>query len=626
MNLKEKIEKNEFEARIFISFSIVIIVCFISFILMKDYQPVYYVIFEALGIESYSSYFFIFTSAAMFFISVLRMWAGSLLSSRTVMSFKVVSDSFVTSGPYILVRNPIYFADWLAMCIFCLYMSFAGVLLPLLFYIHYFRLIKYEEKSFGNFNPYVYSKYLNEVSRLLPSFKSLSAFLKNHPQLSLNSDGIRHNALYLLFVPGFLVGYFTDSFLYTVITGIPAVIDWAVVHTIIGLNKSSSVPVKKKKVFDDVLYSQCWEDPQMDRSAFGIRQDDVVFSISSGGCNVLTFLIDNPKSIISLDLNPHQNYLLELKIAAFKYLPYDWLLELMGVTESKRRTGIYDLIKYDLSDGARNFWDGNPKKICEGIINCGRYEHYIKLLRNVLRLIVSKRTLRKIYKIKDPEQRKQLFEKKWNNLRWKIFTKVLLSRKTMSLLFDKAFFRFLKDDFSFGDHFAEKVKMGITGLPLDENYFLRYILFGNYDEKYLPVYLRKENYEIIKKRINRIQIVTDSCDHFFKKTDDDSISKFNFTNIFEWISEDDFKSILKEIIRVAKDNAVITYRNLLVPRQHPESLSDIIFSESRLAEELHHKDLSFIYNNYIVEKIIKEDKKCHTRSSEYILEVNSEIL
>ena len=67
---------------------------------------------------------------------------------------------------------------------------------------------------------------------------------------------------------------------------------------------------KNKKVFQDVLYAQCWEDPQIDREAFNITSDDIVFSITSGGCNVLTFLIDNPKKIIALDLNPYQNYLL----------------------------------------------------------------------------------------------------------------------------------------------------------------------------------------------------------------------------------------------------------------------------------------------------------------------------
>jgi len=79
-----------------------------------------------------------------------------------------------------------------------------------------------------------------------------------------------------------------------------------------------------------------------------------------------------------------------------------------------------------------------------------QYENYMKLLRNCIRILVSKRTIRKFFDSDDIDQRKRLFKKKWNTWRWKLFTKVLLSRKTMSLLFDEAFFKYLKDDFSFG--------------------------------------------------------------------------------------------------------------------------------------------------------------------------------
>ena len=203
-----------------------------------------------------------------------------------------------------------------------------------------------------------------------------------------------------------------------------------------------------------------------------------------------------------------------------------------------------------------------------------------------------------------------------------LFTKVLLSRKTMSLLFDEAFFKYLKDDFSFGKHFAEKAKRALTELPIKENYFLRYILLGNYDERFLPPYLRKENYELIKRRINRIKIITDSCENLFQQLPAESISKFNFTNIFEWISDEAFENLLRETIRVAKNGAVITYRNLLVPREHPSALSEQIISDRISAEQLHEKDLAFIYNKYVVERIIKDEQKCLAELLKYQHEVS----
>ncbi|MBK9225893.1 MAG: DUF3419 family protein [Ignavibacteria bacterium] len=618
MKTVSRLLRYEFEARIFVSFFIVALACIISVVFFSRSSPLYAAIFGVVGLEKYSSLMFLFASALLILTSVLRIWSGSLLSSKTVMSFKVQSDSLVISGPYLLVRNPIYFADLLSLIAFSLFLPLPGILIPILFSIHYMRLIKYEEIAFSKIHPASYSNYLEDVPRLIPTHYSFTGFLRSKPQIILNKDGIRHNALYCLFVPGFIVGFFTESFLIVILTGIAGVVDWAIVHTKIGLRETSKKQ-KASKVFNGVLYSQCWEDPQIDREAFNIQKVDVVFSITSGGCNLLSFLIDDPKTVIALDLNPHQNYLLELKMAAFRFLSYDSMLRFIGVRECSNRIMNYGFLRSVLPKLAQNYWDKNLQMIEQGIIHCGRYEDYMKLLRQGLRMIISERTIRLFFETDDVKKRKLLFESEWDNRRWKFFTKVLLSRKTMSLLFDKAFFKYLKTDFSFGEHFTEKVKEALTQLPTKENYFLRYILLGKYDENHLPPYLRREHFETIKSRLNRVRIVTGSCDSYFSQIPDNSITKFNFTNVFEWMSEEAFMSLLNETVRVAKDDSVITYRNLLVPRKHPDSLSISIHSEDEFAEQLHRKDLSFIYDSYIVERINKQEITCATELLEYRL-------
>jgi S-adenosylmethionine-diacylglycerol 3-amino-3-carboxypropyl transferase len=178
------------------------------------------------------------------------------------------------------------------------------------------------------------------------------------------------------------------------------------------------------------------------------------------------------------------------------------------------------------------------------------------------------------------------------------------------MVYNKAFFKYLDRSFSFGKHFALRAKHALTELPTKENYFLAYILLGNYyDENSLPPYLRRENYETIRNRINRIQVITDSCEHFFSVLPDCCISKFNFTNIFEWMSPETFTDLLKQTIRVARDGAVITYRNLLVFRERPASLANRIRCQREFARSLYERDLSFMYSNYVVEEIHKEEKQ-----------------
>jgi len=365
----------------------------------------------------------------------------------------------------------------------------------------------------------------------------------------------------------------------------------------------------KKNVLDDILYSQCWEDPLLDRAAFSITPSDIVFSITSGGCNVLAFLLDNPRKVISLDINPHQNYLLDLKMGAFRQLGYDELLEFVGVRDSHRRTDLYARVRLALQPASRKYWDTQSSKIEQGIIHCGRYEHYMRLLRYWVHRLMGRSLVEKFFEVESSAERKMLFDSNWDNVWWKLFTRVFLSRIMMSFLFDKAFFRYLDESFPFGKHFAARVKHAMTELPMKENYYLSYILLGKFfSDEHLPPYLQRGNYPVIRARLDRIEIVCDTCEHFFLTQPASSVSKFNFTNIFEWMSPEAFEHLLRETYRVACDDAIVTYRNLLVHRERPGSLAHKIHPKYTEADRLHERDLSFIYKNYRVEQIHKERK------------------
>jgi len=619
-----KIQKFEFEARIFVSFSIVIFVCVLSFSTFAQ-SPANAVIFGRMaGISAGTSLpaGYLIVAFIVLAASVLRMWSGSVLTSNRMMAFRVQDDSLLIKGPYLLVRNPIYLADLFAFTGFSLVLPPIGLLLPVLLYLHYTQLIKYEELSLEKQFEEQYRDYRSRVPQLIPNLRSLRSLAVVFKDFKINQDGFRHNAVYLLFIPGFILAFFTHNIFHAIVFGAPSVLDWAIIHTKIGMAKKTpgrdlekAEPQKDKlgdkKVFKDILYAQCWEDPQIDRAAFKIHSDDVIFSITSGGCNVLTFLIDNPKKLIALDINPQQNFLLDLKISAFKKLSYEELLEFLGVKESKNRFRLYSRIRPLLQMNSASFWDGQMKKIKKGIIHSGRYEGYMRLLKKaILTPLIRNGVIEKLFKTEDAAARAELFLKKWKNFRWWLLTRILLSRRMNTLLFDKAFFTYLEKKYSLGTHFAKKAERAITELPMKKNYFLSYILLGRYySNEYLPPYLRRVNFETIRSRLDRIVRVTDSCEHFFSTLPDSYISKFNFTNIFEWMSAEAYEDLLRETIRVAKNGAIMTYRNLLVFREHPASLEENIQSLRQLAKSLHKQDLSFIYNNYIVEEIHKGEGK-----------------
>jgi S-adenosylmethionine-diacylglycerol 3-amino-3-carboxypropyl transferase len=146
----------------------------------------------------------------------------------------------------------------------------------------------------------------------------------------------------------------------------------------------------------------------------------------------------------------------------------------------------------------------------------------------------------------------------------------------------------------------------VVELPLRENPYLCYLLFGGYPcTAGLPPYLRPERFEAIRGRLDRIEIVDGACEDFFPTLPDDAISRFNLTNIFEWMAPAGFEALLAETVRVARDGAVLTYRNLLVPRSRPAALASRLVPDLGLARELHERDRSFIYRAYVVERVRK---------------------
>jgi S-adenosylmethionine-diacylglycerol 3-amino-3-carboxypropyl transferase len=268
---------------------------------------------------------------------------------------------------------------------------------------------------------------------------------------------------------------------------------------------------------------------------------------------------------------------------------------------------MYETLRQSLHRESRLFWDGHRNAIAMGVIHAGRYEGYMRLLRRWLIRVKGASIIDDLFAAESAVERKALYHQRWDTPLWRVFTRIFLSRSMMGLLFTDDFFSYVGDSFSFGAHFASRVEQALTAGSLDDNYFVAYILLGKYfSEHHLPPYLQREHYGTIRSRLDRVRLVTDSCGHFFAQCAQCSIDKFNFSNIFEWMSPEAFASLLREVWRVGSDGAVLTYRNLLVHRERPESLSACFGQKRELAESLLARDRSFVYRNYVVEFVHKE--------------------
>src|SRR6478609_9157719 len=100
--------------------------------------------------------------------------------------------------------------------------------------------------------------------------------------------------------------------------------------------EQDQVPLSK------LVFTHNWEDPESDHAALQIKRNDAVVAITSGGCNVLGFLLFDPQVIYSIDINPAQSYLLELKIAAMKALDFEEFISFAGLKNYEHRLNLYN--------------------------------------------------------------------------------------------------------------------------------------------------------------------------------------------------------------------------------------------------------------------------------------------
>lgn len=101
----------------------------------------------------------------------------------------------------------------------------------------------------------------------------------------------------------------------------------------------------------------CWEDASIDRELLGINEHSKIMMISSAGCNALSYLLDNPAEIRTVDINPRQTALIELKLCILDNFEYDTFAAFFWVGSYLEYQSVYEQIQDQLSPQTREFWD-----------------------------------------------------------------------------------------------------------------------------------------------------------------------------------------------------------------------------------------------------------------------------
>jgi S-adenosylmethionine-diacylglycerol 3-amino-3-carboxypropyl transferase len=370
-------------------------------------------------------------------------------------------------------------------------------------------------------------------------------------------------------------------------------------------------------LFKGLVYPQIWEDPEVDMEALRITPDSHIVTIASGGCNVLSYLTANPARITALDLNPTHVALNKLKLAAAAQLPsWNEFYRFFGIANEKANIEAYDRWLAPHLDGkSRAYWGHRrfgfgARRIGifarnfyrHGLLGrCIGFGHFVARVYGVNpRDLLRARTL---------EEQKNyfatalapLFDRRL--IRWMLAHRFSL----FGLGIPPAQYEALAGagNGNIATVVYERLERLSCSFALNDNYFAWQAFGRSYAQDAqgpLPPYLRRGNFEAIKARAGRVEVLNRSFTEYLEAQPDASRDRYILLDAQDWMNDAQLNALWTEITRTAKPGARVIFRTAAKPSLLPGRVTPEILDRWDYREEesvaFTARDRSAIYGGF----------------------------
>lgn len=165
---------------------------------------------------------------------------------------------------------------------------------------------------------------------------------------------------------------------------------------------------------------------------------------------------------------------------------------------------------------------------------------------------------------------------------------------------DPEFFKYVEG--SVAERILGRVEQALITIPAEENPYLEYILRGEFRQS-LPFYLRPENFQRIKRNLNKLVLFQGSIEDAMKAHRPVAFDGFNLSDIFEYMDGPLFRSQLAGIVERSADRARLVYWNMLADRNARLAGEGRLASLDELSRSLLARDKAFFYKAVVVEEV-----------------------
>ena len=358
--------------------------------------------------------------------------------------------------------------------------------------------------------------------------------------------------------------------------------------------------------FDTIRYSVVWEDWLCLQQGLQIEDGDDVLSVTSAGDNVLALLLQNPRSVTAVDMNPAQTAFLELKLAGIRSLSHQQFAGLIGVRPHGDRIALYEKARPHLSTVSRSFWDENTSLLIDGACRCGRLERYIsRFPGEVMASLVAPDVVGRLLNAETLAEQRAIYENELATPDFVAAFETYFGRENMAKNGrDPAQFRHVEEG-NVGRYFYKRFRYACTELPLAGNFYVELFLTSRYNNLEAgPEYLRPGNFARLKQLVDRVEPVTGELEEIIRAAKPGRFNKANFSDVFEYMSQPLADALFEAMASSFRAGGRLCYWNLLVPRHRPAPLEGRIERLSELSDSLWRQDRSWFYRAFHVEEFV----------------------
>lgn len=345
------------------------------------------------------------------------------------------------------------------------------------------------------------------------------------------------------------------------------------------------------RFFENLNFTSANEDGATELAAFSGQPVGRLLTLTGSGARALDMLLSDAGEVISLDMNPAQNHLLALKIAAYRAFTYPEMLAYLGIATTNIRGDLHVKLRPFLPPKSQVFWDNNAGLIKRGIWYAGLWERVLRFGALAIRPIRG-RAIPPLFAAGTPQHQSQIWEDRFDDWIWRASIRLLGQRWVWTRFVGEPGGAFLPPPRQIEAHLAGAFANSAKRFLFRDSDFASLILRGRHDLTALPLHMQPQNFDRVRERVDRIRIVQGGLTDL-DRLDVRDVNAFSLSDFGSYCDQDLYDACWNGVLSVAAPGAWFCERvflNPLVPS------SDRPRRDPAVSAQLTHADRSIIYD------------------------------